>query len=219
MTYQITGEPREGGYIGQRELDLIEGLPLGEVTVFDVGMNRGDFTQAVLERRPEARVYAFDADPTCRQLGSERFGDRVTILGALGAPGEVAEFFSDSAGSQLGTFHPRPNPMIAWHSHGPIPTRTVAEVCDEYGIDHIDLLKLDCEGHERAVLVGAEPVLNRVALLYYEAMEGVVLDLPGFTTRPMGPSWTESNLYVASNRNGPTVRLAPAGFGFDPCPF
>lgn len=173
MEYQITGEPTPGGYIERVELDLIEELPAGEVTVFDVGANVGDFTQAVLERRPEARVFAFDPLPECQEALRRRFGSRVTVCGGLGARAEMLEFFSDAPASQLGTLYPRPwIPEIQTRSVGHLPVGTISQVCRDHGIQRIDLLKLDCEGHEYQVLVGASDALNAIQCLYWEMSSG-----------------------------------------------
>jgi FkbM family methyltransferase len=199
MTYEITGEPQVGGYIERCELDLIEQLPDGKITVFDVGANRGDFTQAVLERRPEARVFAFDADPECQRLVRERFDERVTVEGALGAEYGWLTFATDTPGSQLGSFRPNRNPSIDLRIHQTVEVRTLAALVAQHVVLRIDLLKIDCEGYEREILDGARTVLDRIDLLYYEALDGEVIDLPDFFDMwPMGQShWSDANLHAA----------------------
>lgn len=171
---EITGERKPGGYICREELEVIESLP-ERCTVFDVGANVGDFSQAVLERRSHALVFAFEAQPAARDALRERFRDRVTVLGALGDWVGREEFFSDSPTSQLGTFHPRRQiPEIESPSIGPVDIDTVDSVCARLGVDHIDLLKLDCEGHEYDVLCGATGTLalDAVDVVYWEHFTG-----------------------------------------------
>lgn len=171
---EITGERKPGGYISWEEIDVIEQLP-EHCTVFDVGANVGDFTRAVLERRPHARVIAFEAQQAARDALRKRFGERVTIRGALGSSVGRKEFFTDSPASQLGTFRPRTQiPEIQSRSIGEIEVDTVDSVCTQLGIRHVDLLKLDCEGHEYDVLCGSLDMLARdaVDVVYWEHFEG-----------------------------------------------
>ena len=39
-----------------------------------------------------------------------------------------------------------------WHDRRPLPKLTLEELMDQLGVDHIDLLKLDCEGSEFSIL-------------------------------------------------------------------
>lgn len=54
--------------------------------------------------------------------------------------------------------------------HQTIETRTLDSYCDERGIDRIDILKIDVEGHELAVLKGAKRMLaeKRIRCIVYE---------------------------------------------------
>jgi FkbM family methyltransferase len=165
------GEPKAGGYIDAEELRLIDGLPQGEVTVFDVGANVGEFTDAVLARRPEAHVFAFEADADARHGLKVRLGSSATVLGAVSDSAGRREFYTDSPRSQLGTFFPRQDvPEIAMRWAGSFLTTTVADVVAEHGVDRIDYLKMDCEGSELDVLRGAAPVLDRIDLLSWELL-------------------------------------------------
>jgi FkbM family methyltransferase len=175
MAYEITGEPQEGGYIEQVEIDLIETLPPAAI-VFDVGANAGDFTQAVIERRPAASVYAFEALPSAQEHLKQRFAGQqnVIVLGALGDRRELRAFYSSQfltghTTDQLATFHPRTSvPEVQLASVGEIQVDTVAEFCSDKGISYVHLLKLDCEGHEYAVLLGAKSFFTSIEVIYWE---------------------------------------------------
>lgn len=168
---RITGEREEGGYIMAGELLLIDRLPEDrQLTVIDVGANVGDFTQAVLERRPRARVVACDAQESSQRALRERFdGRRVFVGGALGAWSEQRELWASNPCDQLATFHPRTHiTEVQQDSVGMIEVTTVDALCAALRVKHIDLLKLDCEGHELAVLQGAAGMLNRVDMISWE---------------------------------------------------
>lgn len=175
MSYEITGQPMDGGYITQAEINLIDQLPFGDCVVFDVGANRGDFTQAVKERRPHARIFAFEPQVDLWPAFRERFGYAVPLQGALGAERGRMEFFTDGTGSQLATFHPRTEtlPMIAAHSLGVVEVDTVDGMCAALGIGHLDLLKIDTEGHEYQVLLGAHRMLDHISFILWEETTGV----------------------------------------------
>ena len=52
-----------------------------------------------------------------------------------------------------------------------IPTKTLAQICELYAPPRIDVLKIDVEGHERAVLLGADFKRFRPVVLVIEATE------------------------------------------------
>lgn len=52
-----------------------------------------------------------------------------------------------------------------------IPTKTLAEICELHAPARIDVLKIDVEGHERAVLLGADFKRFRPVVLVIEATE------------------------------------------------
>lgn len=174
-TYQITGEPKPGGYILPAELAVIEGLPEAPV-VLDVGANVGDFTQAVLERREGARVIAFEPQFEAVTHFAARFAgdERVHMVPmAVSNKDGRREFFSADPTSQLGTLYPRRHvPEIKLHSQGDVLTTTIVTAFEELAIDRVDLLKIDAEGSELDVLRGAVPVLDRIDAVLWELILG-----------------------------------------------
>lgn len=174
--YQITGEPQHGGYIDKVELEVIETIPDNAVVV-DAGANRGDFIQAVIERRDDARIYAFEPQHECRAQILERFAvgrrdDRglCYIGGGLSDGNGYMTLFMDQVGSQLGTFHPREIPEIPMREEHYVDVARLDDVLGDMMIGWVDLLKIDTEGHEINVLRGAP--MHKVERIMWEVTRG-----------------------------------------------
>lgn len=147
--------------------------------VFDVGAHVGDYTREVLKRSPRARVFVFEPHPkTFASLGELAELPNVTPLNlALGErDGELPFYdYRDMDGSFHASLY---REVIETLHHAPSVTHTVAvrrlaDVAAEYGVDRIDLLKVDTEGHEYAVLEGAEPLIRAgaVDVIHFEFNE------------------------------------------------
>lgn len=137
---------------------------------YDVGTNRGDYTRAMLAANPRTRVVAFEPHPITFASWSQLPEDpQVQCLNvALGAASAEMEFFDyvDADGSShaslyqgvIEEIHGRPATVRR------VEVRTLDDVADELGTFHIDLLKIDTEGHEFAVLRGGERLLRSGAV-------------------------------------------------------
>src|SRR5207302_3010451 len=63
-----------------------------------------------------------------------------------------------------------PSPVFVgeyWADFRPIRTLTLEDLMQEHGLDHIDILKLDCEGSEFSIL-SKTPSLDRIGLIVGE---------------------------------------------------
>src|SRR6266542_2206411 len=82
---------------------LATSLPPSPV-VFDVGANVGRYSEAVLERMPGARLYAFEPSATAFAKLQASFGQRArTFRHALGAEDGERPLYADRPGSELGS--------------------------------------------------------------------------------------------------------------------
>lgn len=140
--------------------------------IFDVGAHVGVMSQEFLTGFPEARVHAFEPHPNSfaclAQLKSERLSTHKLALSD--APGEGRFFvYSDvvdpteavAASMNNSLVEQRQFGLVAGqYSHSiTVEKSTVDLVCQEEGIEALDLLKVDTEGHEREVLAGAAETL------------------------------------------------------------
>lgn len=128
--------------------------------VFDIGANEGLYSRMVLQVNPTARVHAFEPHPvTFRKLAAnaERFGFTAHNF-ALGEEVSSATIYDyvTHDGSEHASLHE--DVITKIHRRDalahPVNVVTLDGVCRELGIHHIDLLKIDVEGHECSVLKG-----------------------------------------------------------------
>jgi FkbM family methyltransferase len=160
-------------------------VPGPDWTVVDVGANVGAF--ALLQARRGARVVAFEPNPDCfARLSHARrangFDDRLTVLErAVGASPGSARLVVAGGNTLLGSVA---SPQPGAERQGFDVQRFDVEVdsldraLPAAGVDRVDLLKLDAEGAEAAILRGAArtlPRVDRVVMEYHS--DGVLLEV------------------------------------------
>ena len=131
--------------------------------VFDVGANRGQFLDLVLQGlgdRP-VRVHAFEPGASAFRDLAERFGRHPSVAlnnAGLGREPGKAVLHSDQAGSGLASLYRRnlSHFGIDFNAAEDVTIDSVDDYCRRTGVGRIDLLKIDVEGHELDVLRGAE---------------------------------------------------------------
>ena len=138
------------------------------VVVFDVGANVGDWTHMLLEQVPAERaaavqVHAFEPIRST----FESFGRGISahprrtsvhaVQAALSDADGTLEMFEIEANGTTNSLHPDP-----FLQGRPVPIQTLRadSYCAQQGIDRVHLLKIDAEGHDVAVLQGAERLLR-----------------------------------------------------------
>jgi FkbM family methyltransferase len=136
--------------------------------ILDVGASTGEVSLAFKQIFGDAAViHAFEPSAHAFDLLSRRsaeLGWEQVVLNhlALGAePGE-ATLYAKTNGDQTGSLYHRQASELANAGlfRETVQIRTLDDYCLEAGIDHIDLLKMDVEGHELAVLQGASRMLE-----------------------------------------------------------
>jgi len=155
-------------------LSRIFGAPVN--IFFDVGANIGQTSSAALSNYPKASVFAFEPHPPAflalkEAICHPRF--RPFNL-ALSDNAGKAQFFEYSALSSSNSMVK--DAQYAVHTQSrPANTLTVEcetldGICRTLDIDRIDVLKVDTEGHDLAVLRGARRMLaeRRVRFVYVE---------------------------------------------------
>jgi FkbM family methyltransferase len=152
--------PNHPRYNGERDLPgwLLATIPPADrLTAVDVGAHVGRWSRSVLEAaaRTGHRVdlHAFEPAPDThrRLVAGLPATARVNRLAVSDRPGELTLHL---VGKYAGRNSLHPIGPAA--STGSVTATTIDEYAARHAIDHIDLLKVDAEGHDLRVLRGAE---------------------------------------------------------------
>jgi FkbM family methyltransferase len=134
--------------------------------IFDVGSNKGQYLNLILDNMPSDNFSVHCFEPGRETFGclTESIGEdqriRLNNLG-LGKSKTKAILHYDIAGSGLASLTKRKLEHfdIDFEHYEKVELNTLDGYCLENSIRHIDLLKIDVEGHELDVLMGAEQLL------------------------------------------------------------
>ena len=159
-------------------------------TVFDVGAHIGLMSQEFLDGFPEARVHAFEPHPNSfaclAQLASDRLSRHQMALSD--AAGEGRFFvYSDLEDPTAAVAASKNNSLVERRQFGvvggqysrsiTVAKSTVDCVCAQEGVETLELIKIDTEGHEREVLAGAAETLAtrgvRFVFLEFETVQPI----------------------------------------------
>lgn len=178
--------------------------------VFDVGANKGQYLGVALASNiGEIKVHAFEpAAETFRQLSANIGDDPRVVLNncGLGREAGTFELYYNEAGSGLASLTDRRMQHfgVEFSRSEKITLDTVDGYCERHGIDHIDLLKIDVEGHELDVLAGAAGMLDsgRVDMVTFE-FGGCNIDTRTFF---------QDFYYLFSGYGMSLFRISPSGY-------
>ncbi len=147
-------------------------LPTARV-VFDAGANLGEWTSKALEINPDASYHCFEPNPTtCQSLRARGLPGKVKVNGfALGeSEGQMQLFGYGDRGGATSSLYDRRGIGVRPQGVDVVSVVTVQDYCANEGVDRIDFLKLDVEGHELSVLKGARDLLahGRIGIVQFE---------------------------------------------------
>jgi len=152
-----------------------EFLPAGNAVIVDVGANHGAWTTAMLARGGGriGQIIAVEPQsalmPTLEAIAHQ--DARVQIINtAMGRSAGSAVLYSDKVGSGLASLTKRKLDHVAIDMSLQEHVEVVSLDClaQSMGFDHIDVLKLDIEGHELDALSGAGRLLSEKRIGYIQ---------------------------------------------------
>lgn len=135
----------------------------GTIVAFDVGANQGEWAKGLLERVPDCHVYCFEPVPTTFAKLQENVRDsRVQFFNmALSSAEGTLAINSVIDNSYISSVHDvslyHPDARIEKKE---VPASTGDRQIADLGLSHVDILKVDAEGHDLDVLIGFKAALD-----------------------------------------------------------
>lgn len=154
--------------------------------IFDIGASMGAFARWAHFLFPEATIFCFEPNKRSFELLKEncpfatcynaavRYDGSSILTDGEGATGggfiTTREKFEEMAASKNSADH------FIYSIFDEVPTVSLEEVCEEHGIENIDILKIDCEGSEWDIFRGMKPEtaakINKIIGEYHLNMAG-----------------------------------------------
>jgi FkbM family methyltransferase len=165
-----------GTYVLEEDiLRCWESAAMGAKVILDVGANAGIYSLAALAIQPNATVHAFE--PTPEIAARLRATAKLNELDRLYV--HEAAVFSKNGQAALKRFRGEldSNEGMNFISQdlgesGSERVQTVCldQFCRDHSIGHVDLLKLDIQGHEHSALQGAQNLIKtgRIGIIFTE---------------------------------------------------
>ncbi len=180
------------------------------LTVIDAGANIGISTRVLAERFPRARIIAIELEAANAALLRRNTAcvDRVTCLHAGLWAEDCDLVVADGPDASSWSFHAVPLSASPALDRGRmVPGMSMHTILERFGIDRLDVLKVDIEGGEVEVFAGADDWIDRV--------DGVMIELherlrPGSAAliedalERLPIRWTEGELMCAA-REGAAI--------------
>lgn len=141
----------------------------GEIVVFDVGANVGEYSRMLLDKGGkiglEVRIYLFEPVEGCFEILKKEFAGTEGVFLTKKAVSDrtgKAEIFYNENKSSFASLYKRnlSSYSISMDQSEPVETVRLDNYIKENTVAHIHFLKMDIEGHELKALEGLGDYLN-----------------------------------------------------------
>lgn len=139
-------------------------------TVFDVGGNKGDYTMLLRKRLPNTHVEIFEPNPECHSYLEELMGSTLHRVALSDKDGEMTFYtHSQIEGSAHGSLvnHFEGNRDSNYKQH-PVLVQRLDTIFAEGLVALPDFMKVDTEGQDLKVLIGAGDYLKDISFIQFE---------------------------------------------------
>jgi FkbM family methyltransferase len=134
--------------------------------LLDIGANHGAYAHFLNKLAPAARIFAFEPHPATFALLDSRMKGLPGVRAINKAVGDkigqlkLYDFRNDDGSTQASLSQSAVSLYSSDIVEHSVDCTTVDEFMAESGLDRIDLLKIDTEGHDLSVLMGAKKALR-----------------------------------------------------------
>lgn len=169
----LSGRGSGAGWGRKHEISAVASeIKCQDAIIFDVGANNGTWSRDLSNRLGSERssFFLFECAPYCFESlnnNAKYIPNNTIVHSAISDESKRLTLHCPTRGSGLASLHERFDKSIAQESYERIDVEgvTLDQFTEERGINRIDLLKLDIEGHEFFALKGAARLFERRVVL------------------------------------------------------
>ena len=162
-------------FLEENILSCWQTVARGAKVVLDVGANAGIYSLAALAIQPDAIVHAFEPTPeiaarlraTAKVNGLDHLHVHQAAVFRKGGQATLRRFRGELGTNEGMNFI---SEDLSDYCAERVKTVSLDQFCEHNSIEHVDLLKLDIQGHEHSALAGAEHLIKagRVGMIFME---------------------------------------------------
>jgi FkbM family methyltransferase len=158
---------------------LREVCPSGQPVVIDCGANKGNWMRKFRQCFGSHRGRWIAIEPSLENTKHlANIPNLEVVQAAVGEKAEELQLYSDCADSEWASLHKRNDSFTKGFEFQAftVPVITIDGMMEEKGLDHVDFMKMDIEGHELFALRGALGALTgrKIHALSFEFGSGNV---------------------------------------------